>query len=172
MTKDNHAPVRSRRLPFNTAVESGLRTLCILFEAFPDDYDLQRLVFCDYLLVHSGDADDGPQSLHPATPFRSNEFLVRRHLIEDGVRLLTSRGLVQVSITDRGIGYRASDIAGSFLASLHAPYASALKDRAKWVVQRFGHATDSDLSDCFNRNLDRWGSEFEIVGDWDEGGVE
>ena len=67
--------------PFNSAIECGLRSLIILEHAFPLEYDLQRLVFYDYLLVHSQDAG-GPNSIHPATPHRSGEVLVKRKMLE------------------------------------------------------------------------------------------
>jgi hypothetical protein len=162
-------PVRSfRRLPFNSPVESGLRTLCILYEAYPAEYDLQRLVFFDYLLVHSGDAPDGPVSLHPPTPFRSNEFLVRRRLIESGVRLLLSRDLIHVRAADTGFVYRVSDVAASFVSALQTPYTQSLRERATWVVASFSNTTDDQLSEFFNQNLDRWGSEFEVITGWDD----
>jgi hypothetical protein len=41
---------------FNTPVESALRSLVLLVESFPDALDLQRIVYMDYLLVHSQDA--------------------------------------------------------------------------------------------------------------------
>jgi hypothetical protein len=152
-------------LPFNSPLESGLRAMCILYEAFPAAYDLQRLVFLDYLVVHSGDVSGGPESLHPPTPFRSNEFLVRRRVIERGLRLLLERGLVDVRTTADGFLYCASEEAAAFVQCLYEPYTAALRERAHWAVERFGQASENELADFFNRHLDRWGAEFEIVGD-------
>ncbi|MFM9959999.1 MAG: ABC-three component system middle component 2 [Planctomycetaceae bacterium] len=58
--KNNREPKRASRNegPFNSALESGLRALCVLYEAFPQSFDTQRLVFFDYLVVHSGDVSD------------------------------------------------------------------------------------------------------------------
>jgi len=61
---------------FNTPLECGFRMLFLLHAAGPKARDLQRLISCDYLLVHSGDASGGPTSLHPAVPFRGSEWLV------------------------------------------------------------------------------------------------
>jgi hypothetical protein len=152
-------------LPFNSPLENGLRAMCVLYEAFPAAYDLQRLVFLDYLVVHSGDVPDGPESLHPPTPFRSNEFLVRRQVIERGLRLLLERGLVDVRTTTDGFLYCASETAATFVQCLHEPYTELLRQRARWTVERFGQASENELADFFNRHLDRWGAEFEIVGD-------
>lgn len=148
-------------LPFNTPLESGLRSLVLLTEAFPEFYDLQRLVFFDYLIVHSADAPEGPTSLHPGTPHRSGEVLVRRGIVEDGLTFLLDRGLVEQRFEARGILYGATEYASPFLDCLRAPYTVSLKERAKWVVQKFGGYTDEALKQFFSENLDRWGSEFE-----------
>ncbi|WP_338053724.1 ABC-three component system middle component 2 [Serratia liquefaciens] len=57
-------------------------SLAILVAAFPESYDLQRLVEMDYLVVHSGDAD-GPDSLHAPLPMRAGEryILPKRELV-------------------------------------------------------------------------------------------
>lgn len=152
-------PVRG---PFNSALESSLRALCVLYEAFPESYDTQKLVFFDYLVVHSGDVDGGPLSLHPATPFRSNEWIVRRKLVDQGLKLLIARGLVQPEFTDSGIRFVVSDAAGAFVSCLKEDYTAQLRDRAKWVVKTFGLSKESDLTDFFTRNLDRWGTEMPL----------
>ena len=62
--------------PFNSPLETGLRSLAILEAAFPNRYDLQRLVEMDYLVVHSADVG-GPESLHAPLPLRAGELLDR-----------------------------------------------------------------------------------------------
>src|SRR5258708_5507324 len=84
---------------FNTPVESGLRSLFVLEAVRPSGCDLQRLIIYDYFLVHSADVPSGPASLHPATPMRSGELLVRRKLIEAGLNVLMRKGLVEKSFT-------------------------------------------------------------------------
>ena len=80
-----------RRRPFNTALENGLRSLFILDAIFPAFRDLQRIVYYDYLAVHSSDIINGPTSLHPAVPHRSGEWLVRHKLVLDGLNLMFSK---------------------------------------------------------------------------------
>ena len=147
-----------RRAPiFNTSLESGVRTLSLLVAAHPAGFDVQQLAFFDYLLVHSGDVPGGPESLHPATPHRSGEFLVRRQLVEQGVRVLMSRGLVDRVLDVDGITYRASESAASILCSLSSSYSSKLRSRAQWVVERFGKQSERAIAEFFAANLDRWG---------------
>ena len=64
----------------------------------------------DYLVVHSGDAD-GPDSLHAPLPMRAGELLVRHGLIEKGLMLMMSRGLVQRVSASDGFNYLAGELA-------------------------------------------------------------
>jgi len=146
--------------PFNSPLECGLRALVLLAAAEPAACDLQRLIFYDYLLVHSGDVSDGPESIHPPTPLRSGEALVRRHWIERGLMLMISRELVVRNFTEQGIMYQASSLTTSFLRYMEQPYTRKLRDRAQWVIERFDEYSDQQLLDFFKANLDRWGGEF------------
>lgn len=146
--------------PFNSAIECGLRSLVILEHAFPLEYDLQRLVFYDYLLVHSGDAG-GPDSIHPATPHRSSEVLVKRQMLEQGLLLMMSRELIVREYDSTGIVYSALDSATPFLDSLKSRYVNLLKERANWVIKTFNDFDDKRLEQFFYDNLDRWGGEFQ-----------
>ena len=140
-------------------METGLRGLTLLVEAYPAAMDLQRLLFFDYLLVHSEDAG-GPPSIHPATPHRSGEILVRRALIERGILLMMSRRLVERRVSKDGFSYVASEYASPFLDSLEASYTQRLRKYAVWVTEQFGSQTDEALLAYFRMNLDRWGGEF------------
>lgn len=155
-----------RPTPFNTPLETGLRSLALLTEAYPKRFDLQHLQFFDYLIVHSADAPDGPPSLHPATPYRSSELAVRRGLIEQGLLLMVSRGLVDRLFTNDGILYYASEEAGAFLQCLAADYTITLRNRAAWVITTFGNYPIEQLTQFFHTHLDRWGSEFTYQTLW------
>ncbi|HLO98861.1 MAG TPA: ABC-three component system middle component 2 [Fimbriimonas sp.] len=152
---------------FNSPLEAGLRVLALLIESFPQSMDLQKLVFLDFLAVHSQDAD-GPISLHPPTPHRSAELVLRRDLLEQGALLMMSRGLVSRAFHESGFLYGATEEAGSFFISLKAPYTVALRDRVKWVMATFGANTSEELRGFFNRNLDRWGGEFALASTYEE----
>ncbi|MBR0665431.1 threonine transporter [Roseomonas hellenica] len=148
--------------PFNSALETGVRALSILVEAYPSTYDLQRLLYFDYLVVHSQDAD-GPESLHPSTPLRNGELLVRRGIIERGLLLLISRRLVERRPHPTGIRYSASDEAGPFLDCLQSRYACLLRERAQWAVEVFGLLNDDELRSYFDSRFDRWTREFQVI---------
>ena len=146
--------------PFNSALETGVRALTVVVEASPRALDLQKLLYFDYLIVHSGDAG-GPASLHPNTPLRNGELLVRRTIIEQGVLLMVSRGLAERLLRDDGIGYAATDEAAPFLECLTSNYTHSLRERAEWAMQLFGGLDHEELKSYFDANFERWSREFQ-----------
>lgn len=153
-----------KRLPnitvFNSALETGVRSLVILAANFPVALDLQRLVDFDYLVVHSGDVD-GPESLHPPLPMREGELLVRRKIIESGLSLMMSRGLVTRIAGTEGIVYQASDYAKPFVDSLTTQYMRSLMDRASWVATTFGNMDTTALHNLISSFFDKWTTQFQ-----------
>lgn len=145
---------------FNTPIECGLRAAALLLALYPDFCDIQRLVQYDYLVVHSGDVENGPESIHPATPHRGGELLVRRSLIERGLDFMTVKQIVDRVYTSRGIAYQAGEYASVFVGGFASLYVAALRDRAAWVVQRFGKASDEELTAYMRSKWASWGSEF------------
>lgn len=155
----NDIPARVPR-PFNSPVETGLRTLFVLDAIAPNDRDLQRLVYYDYLLLHSGDVANGPPSVHPPIPYRSGEILVRRQLMSHGLELMFSKELVVKRMSTAGVTYVASDLCRPFLEYLRSDYSGLLRMSAQWVAESFENYTESSLSEFMTANLGRWGAEF------------
>ena len=156
-------PTDTKKLPpFNGPVEIGLRALSVLSEAFPAQYSLQRLVVSDYLLVHSDDLPGGPPGLHPKTPHRGGELLVRRAVLEQGLMLYQSRGLLERHYTDTGVMFAATDRTAGFLDALSSTYAAELRDRAAWLVSLFEDVSDSELLRIADAQVGEWGAEFAM----------
>jgi hypothetical protein len=147
---------------FNNPLESGIRAVGILTSAYPKSYDLQKLVIFDYLVVHTGDMG-GPESLHAQLPLRSKELLVRRRLVEYGLLLMMSRNLIERKVDSTGFSYRAGELSETFLNSLTAPYLKALRDRAAWVVSKFGDMNDEALRATTRTFFDGWIEEFHTI---------
>ena len=151
--------------PFNSPLETGVRTLAILVACHPRARDLSRLVQYDYLTVHSADAD-GPPSLHPPLPLRSGELLVRRGLIEDGLQLMMSRSLVKREVHSTGILYSAHDSASAFSDNLQSSYIASVRERARWVADTFDSLADAELDAIVRRFFESWTIEFEPMQTW------
>ncbi|MGC2423329.1 MAG: ABC-three component system middle component 2 [Nitrospirota bacterium] len=148
--------------PFNSPVEIGLRALALLNDAFPIAYSLQRLVVLDYLIVHSDDIPGGPVGLHPQTPHRGGELLVRRSVLEEGLLLYQSRGLVEYRYTDNGVLFAATDRSASFLDVLNSEYLVRLRGIASWLVSEFCLLTDSEINKIAVEHIGEWGAEFAM----------
>lgn len=146
--------------PFNSPLECGLRILFVLNSARGRTADLQRLIAYDYLLVHSADVD-GPESLHPSVPFRETEFLVKRDVLNAGLNEMFSRELLDKTFGAAGILYRSTKLTTAFVSLLKTDYANLLRERADWVVKRFGDMKDSELSAFMTESIGKWGAEFE-----------
>lgn len=146
------AKMNSYPSPFNSALETGIRSLAILVASYPKLLDLQRLVEMDYIVVHSGDIKNGPTSLHTPTPMRAGELLVRRDIITKGLRLMMSRNLILLSPQENGFFYIAGENAAPFLDMLTSAYSKDLINRAQWASERF---------DSFSKKeIDEWSNQF------------
>jgi hypothetical protein len=145
--------------PFNSPLETGIRSLGVLSSSYPQNFDLQRLVVFDHLVVHTGDLG-GPVSLHPRLPLRSAELLVRRALVERGLMLMISRGLIERVVDEQGFSYRASELAEPFLGSLATEYMQALKERAEWVATNFSASSEDEIRQTINTIFEQWVDQF------------
>jgi hypothetical protein len=146
--------------PFNTALETGVRLLFVLDACSPATLDLQRLIYVDYLLVHSSDFPSGPPSIHPATPYRSGSWLVRRQLVADGLELMFAKELLTKRFTEAGIDYAASPLTAPFLQHLSSIYSAALTTVARWLAQEVVPMSSDALRLVMEKHVGEWGAEF------------
>lgn len=146
---------------FSTSIEAGLRSLGILESVFPETLDIARLVALDHIMVHSRDFDvDAPESLHPPSPYRRAEPIVRRDLVRLGIDLMVARNLVHRIPTPDGFAYLASETASPFIASLESAYWINLLERSRWAAEKFGSNTSDQLSVLIRERVDTWIAEF------------
>jgi len=155
-------PAPDVKSPFNSALEVGLRAIAVLTSLHPRAIDLQTMVELDYLMIHSGDAE-GPESLHPPLPLRSGELLVRRGILEQGVLLMMSRGLIARHCEPIGFSFAATELAQPLLDALRSPYLRSLRERAEWVAQKFGAMAHDDLTSVTNSFYQRWSAHFQVT---------
>ena len=146
---------------FNTAFESGLRSLVLLTACYPVMLGLRRLVVLDHLVVHTGDID-GPESLHPQEESRTAELLVRRRLVNSGLSLMGTRSLIIRHATANGFRYEAGEEAGSFVDLLRSDYSVRLKERAAWLSQNVVPLSDDETNELVRHRMDQWASEFQV----------
>ena len=148
---------------FNSALETGVRSACVLAADLSMQYDLQQLLAFDHLVVHTGDVYNAPSSLHPNTPQRNGELLVRRPLVEHGLLLMEHKKLIEKIVSADGFYYKATDLASVFIDSLTNSYIEELRERANWAVKMYKESGDEFISEVFNVAFGRWVNEFQIA---------
>lgn len=120
---------------FNTPLESGIRILIVLDAFYPNAFDLSTLSLLDYFIVHAADAGDHP-SVHPSTDNRSGEYFIRRHLVEDGAKLMVRSFLADEICDQSGISFRSTETATAIIDLMSSEYNLRLKDAADWLVSQ------------------------------------
>lgn len=146
---------------FNSPLEVALRLLFI-FSSTNREADLQRLIYYNYLLVHSSDIPNAPTSIHADLPRRSCEMLVNRKIVQKALTLLLSRGLIDVVYSKKGIDYKKNNNTGTFIKYFDSIYSKQLQERATWLSSKFDKLDDKPLAQLMDSNLGRWGSEFSV----------
>ncbi|MBR1121741.1 hypothetical protein JQ628_09485 [Bradyrhizobium lablabi] len=145
---------------FNSTLETGVRAVVVLDALHPRAFDLAHLTWFDHLVVHTRDIG-GPHSLHPDIPQRTGELLVRRRLVEDGIKLMRRLHMIEANVDKSGITYRASEDASAFVEALRTEYSIELKECAAWLASFVGRTSDSDLAGLISARIGRWAVEFQ-----------
>lgn len=146
---------------FNTPLEAGLRALLILDAFAPQAFDLATMSLMEYYIVHSGDAG-GPPSLHPEINARAGEYFVRRHVVEEGLLLMTRASLVEQVFTDSGIAFRAHETATAMIDLFGSAYNRRLAEAAQWMAREAVDQGIDPFIQSLKDGLERW--SHEIVG--------
>lgn len=87
---------------------------------------------------------------------------MRRGMIQNGLELYESRGLIERVYKDGGIFFAATDRSGDFLGGLTTEYLIELRERADWVVDCFHSLSDVELDTMARERAGIWGAEFSL----------
>ncbi len=145
---------------FNSPFELGIRMVYLLSSLRPIGADLQKLVLLDYAIVYSEDLD-GPTSLHTPVPYRGGELLSRRELIEQGLYLMSTKGLIDVTMDGEGVTYHSGSAAMTMIKSLTSKYFLELENRCNWVAKKYSLSNSTELTSSFAEKGHLWGAELE-----------
>ncbi|WP_457788111.1 ABC-three component system middle component 2 [Pseudomonas sp. PL-6] len=146
--------------PFNSPYELGIRMVYMLSSLFPNGADLQKLILLDYAAIYSEDFG-GPNSLHTPVPFRNAELYGRRNLVQTGLYLMSTKGLVDVKLDEDGITYYAGENSRALVGSIGSSYSLNLALRCEWVVSRYGSIDTIELTNIFHELGRRWEAEID-----------
>lgn len=146
---------------FNSPLEIGLRALILINSGSPQKYDLQTLIYYDYFMLYSGDLgnEEGASSIHPNIPYRFGEIIVRRKVMQDGLDLMYSKGLIEIIYDSDGISYISSQLTLPFLELFQSSYYQQIKSSAEFIINYFNNKNEN-LDTFIKSNIKNWGGEF------------
>jgi hypothetical protein len=153
---------------FNSPIEIALRLLFILNKT-SRPLDLQRLIYYNYLIVHSSDIPEAPKSIHADLPRRSGEILLNRAIFKRSLNLLILKDMITVKYSSNGILFFRNDKTEQFISYFQTSYSRELDARASWLSEKFDRLNDEDLEVLMKTNVGKWGSEFSVINDYSEG---
>lgn len=145
---------------FNTPLEVGLRMLYVLNTFKSIEIDMNTLVIFDYLLLNSNDFPQGPKSIHPSIPHRSTQMIIKPPILREGLNLMISKDLIDISFTDEGIKYKANELTGKIIELLDNTYSKQLLEISFWIKKQFENYDFKKLDLFVKNNIPNWGSEF------------
>lgn len=145
---------------FNTPEEVGIRVLLILSQSM-DAMDLQRLVYYDYFLLHLNDILKDQDSIHPSNPYHATEIAIKRKLIQEGINLMSKKGLIDIHFSIQGISYSRNKMTIEFLEYFDSNYFNKLEKNARIVEENFNTFTDEKIQNYVYENIGKWTGEFE-----------
>jgi len=145
---------------FNSTLEVGLRILVILDALAPRLLDIQEISLYDYFIVHTGDVG-GPKSLHPDIPSRPGEYIVRRRIIEEAIKLLQRIHLVIALSTESGIKFEVTDDANGLIDLMNSPYNQQLKMCADWLAEQACSLGSGQFDSRLRQTIDKWTLQFD-----------
>lgn len=145
---------------FNSQLEVGFRAIVILDAFSPRRLDLAEISLFDYFVVHTSDVG-GPSSLHPDIASRNGEYLIRRRLIEDSIKLMHRIHLVEIRNEDVGVMFEASDEAGALLDLMSTPYNEKLKVCARWLADQADGLAFGEFEERLRKTIDKWTLQFD-----------
>lgn len=147
---------------YNSPLETGIRAVVVLEHLRPVRVDLAEMVLFDHVVVHTGD-HGGPPSLHTDLPDRKGELLVRRRLVEHGLRLMQRCHLVAAACEDDGISYHATDEAAAYLELLETPYSEHLKVCSSWIGDEVRRYSKAAFKERLRARISDWADSFSTA---------
>src|SRR6266478_2482225 len=94
-------------------------------------------------------------------PQRAGELVVRRQIVEEGLRLMSRLHMVEFRYTERGILYATREDASLFVQLIRSSYGRILKERAKWLIDYVTESDDEFLAKLIREKVGRWTADFQ-----------
>lgn len=140
---------------YNTPVEIGARLLMIIVKN-KIEIDFDKLLILDYLALHANIINNNFKSLHPDNPFHGLEIYSKMNVSKNALKLLISKGLIDVNFTSKGITYSTNPIGEYFLSFFEGDYYKELGMNIDNIINNFNDYDSDELQKYLFKNIDKW----------------
>ena len=144
---------------YNSTYEISIRVLLLLSKMNNNSSTINRLMIFDYLSLNTYDLG-GPASLHAPVPNRGVQLYSRKLIIENSVKYLISKDLLQIKPSKNGLEYELARNGNVFLSYFESKYFNNLRMRIQWTLDEYGNLNKEELQLFIKNNLSKWGEEF------------
>lgn len=143
----------------NSNLEIALRLLVIM-KIYRKPIERDRLIAYEYFVIHSGDIENAPSSIHPDIPYRASVYISNHQTISDALNILLSKELISLNTDSRRFDYQISGVGNKFIYYMTSEYYKVLSNMASWVCSHFDNYSISELNKYIEKNIGKWGNEF------------
>ncbi|GEM_PF-4756807 len=146
----------------NSTIEVALRVLVILTINCSEKFDVERLGYYDYVSTRLNDYNDKFKSLHPYTPYKHGELIVKRELIQSALALLLKKDLVKIEYGTEGVNYYSNKYSSYFLSHFKSEYYLELCKHVEVASNNLSNIKTEDLRKLFKRNINKMEMQFKF----------
>lgn len=143
----------------NSNLEIALRLLVIM-NVYKKTMERDRLVAYEYFVIHSGDIEHAPSSIHPDIPYRASIYISNHQNISDALNILLSKELILLNVENDNFEYQITKAGEIFVQYMTSEYYNKLNNIARWICNYFENFSDRDLNLYIESNIGKWGNEF------------
>lgn len=129
---------------FNSTFEMGLRIATLLSADDKRSYSVTRILALDFIACYAYTFGFSEKNLHGDNPYMYSEISNRRTLIQEAVKNLVLRGIVDVRV-DGGYSYQITEKGIKYVFSLESEYATEYR----MCIER----VNSELVDCTDEEI-------------------
>ena len=120
-----------------------------------------RLVAYEYFALHLSDLNEKAESLFPRIPYRACTYVCNHTDINMALEVLLSRDLIKYTVKNNRLCYALTEAGSLFEGYLQNEYKRQLTIMMAEVVSLLKDKSDMDIQEYVERNIGKWGSEFE-----------
>lgn len=136
---------------YNTLIEISTRVLNVF--SYEGQLTTQRAACFDYMAIYANDFNNELNSIHPKNKNRTSDLVSMLPLYEKCLNYLVLKGLVSVTISKKGIMYRARKGFSEYLNLISGAYLEKYRKNLKIIYETYGSLNNSALGKLVDSNI-------------------